>query len=154
MRTRLTRESEALVTVDPEPFVITYRQNANAALATEPVTAVTAQGNHHGLVVPGGPVPLELRNALVIPYRKAAVKTAAEPVHTLSTRDSAALLRSAPAPEDCFFRMLKPREQLGAQRFPDRYIVIGTQAEQTMQAGNAVSVNVARHIGECIKAVL
>ncbi|MET7890032.1 DNA cytosine methyltransferase [Streptomyces mirabilis] len=157
MRTRMTRESEALVTVDPEPFVITYRQNANPALATEPVTTVTAQGNHHGLVVPGGPVPAELRNTLVIPYRKAAVKTAAEPVHTLSTRDSAALLRSAPAVEDCFFRMLKPREQMDAQRFPSfprRYIVLGTQAEQTMQAGNAVSVNVARHIGECIKAVL
>ncbi|MER6923444.1 DNA cytosine methyltransferase [Streptomyces spiralis] len=155
MRTRLTRESEALVTVDPEPFVITYRQNALPARATEPVTAVTAQGNHHGLVRPGGgPVPPELRNALVIPYRKAAVKTAAEPVHTLSTRDSAALLRTAPAIEDCWFRMLKPREQLMAQRFERRYIVIGTQAEQTMQAGNAVSVNVARHIGERIKAVL
>ncbi|MFD3455791.1 DNA cytosine methyltransferase [Streptomyces sp. NPDC058691] len=154
MRTRLTRESEALVTVDPEPFVITYRQNANPAPATEPVTAVTAQGNHHGLVVPGGPVPPELRNALVIPYRKAAVKTAAEPVHTLSTRDSAALLNTASAVEDCYFRMLKPREQLGAQRFPHRTIVVGNQAEQTMQAGNAVSVNVARHIGERIKAAL
>ncbi|MET9412148.1 DNA cytosine methyltransferase [Streptomyces sp. NPDC002935] len=154
MRTRLTRESEALVAVDPEPFVITYRQNANPALATEPITSVTAQGNHHGLVVPGGAVPPGLRNTLVIPYRKAAVKTAAEPVHTLSTRDSAALLNTAPAVEDCHFRMLKPREQLGAQRFPDRYVVLGTQAEQTMQGGNAVSVNVARHIGECIKEVL
>ncbi|MGW2700852.1 DNA cytosine methyltransferase [Streptomyces sp. NPDC001340] len=155
MRTRLTRESEALVTVEPEPFVITYRQNALPAKATEPVTSVTAQGNHHGLVRPnGGTVPPELRNALVIPYRKAAVKTAAEPVHTLTTHDSAALLRSAPAVEECWFRMLKPREQLEAQRFPRKYIVIGTQAEQTMQAGNAVSVNVARHIGERIKAVL
>ncbi|MGW1801678.1 DNA cytosine methyltransferase [Streptomyces sp. NPDC001984] len=156
MRTRLTRESEALLTVDPEPFVITYRQNANPAPATEPVTAVTAQGNHHGLVIPhgAGPVSPELRNTLVIPYRKAAVKTAAEPVHTMTTHDSAALLHSAPSVEDCYFRMLKPREQLGAQRFHDRYIVLGTQAEQTMQGGNAVSVNVARHIGERIKAAL
>ncbi|MFF3493759.1 DNA cytosine methyltransferase [Streptomyces sp. NPDC002795] len=154
MRTRLTRESEALVTVDPEPFVITYRNHAKPALARDPLSGLTAQGNHHGLVVPGGPVPDELRNTLVIPYRKTAVKTAAEPVHTLSTRDSAAVLRSAPAVEDCYFRMLKPREQLLAQRFHRRYIVLGTQAEQTMQAGNAVSVNVARHIGERIKAVL
>ncbi|WP_127356479.1 DNA cytosine methyltransferase [Actinacidiphila soli] len=154
MRTRLTRESEALLTADPDPFVITYRNHAAPTPATEPITGVTAQGNHHGLIIPGGPVPAQLRNALVIPYRKAAVKTAAEPVHTLSTRDSAALLRSAPAVEDCFFRMLKPREQLEAQRFPRRYIVLGTLAEQTMQAGNAVSVNVARHIGERIKAAL
>lgn len=154
MRTRLTRESEALVTVDPEPFVITYRNNAQPSLATDPLSGVTAQGNHHGLVTPGQPIPAELRNTLVIPYRKAAVKTAGEPVHTLSTRDSAALLRSAVDVDECRFRMLKPREQLGAQRFPGKYIVVGNQAEQTMQAGNAVSVNVARHIGERIKAVL
>jgi DNA (cytosine-5)-methyltransferase 1 len=72
----------------------------------------------------------------------------------MTTHDSAALLNTAPAVEDCYFRMLKPREQLDAQRFPHRYIVLGTQAEQTMQGGNAVSVNVARHIGERIKAVL
>lgn len=154
MRTRTTRESEALLTADPAPFVVEYRNNATARPATDPLSGVTAQGNHHGLITPGGPVPVELRNALVVPFRRAAVKTAGEPVHTMTTRDSAGLLRSAPAVEDCFFRMLKPREQLEAQRFPHRYIVLGTLAEQTMQAGNAVSVNVARHIGERIKAAL
>jgi C-5 cytosine-specific DNA methylase len=39
--------------------------------------------------------------------------------------------------------MLKPREQLRAQHFPDSYIVADNQGEQTMQAGNAVSANVA-----------
>lgn len=152
LRTRTTRESEALVTV--EPFIVEYRNHATASPASEPLAGVTAQGNHHGLVTHGGRVPEQARNTLVIPYRKAAVKTAAEPVHTLSTRDSAALVRSAPAVEDCFFRMLKPREQLEGQRFPRDYIVYGTQAEQTMQAGNAVSVNVAAWIGRRLEAVL
>ncbi|XUM00300.1 DNA cytosine methyltransferase [Streptomyces venezuelae ATCC 10712] len=152
LRTRTTRESEALVTVDP--FIVEYRNHSTASPASEPLAGVTAQGNHHGLVTHDGRVPDRARNTLVIPYRKAAVKTAAEPVHTLSTRDSAALVRSAPAVEDCFFRMLKPREQLGGQRFPGDYIVYGTQAEQTMQAGNAVSVNVAAWIGRRLEAVL
>lgn len=151
LRTRTTRESEALVTV--EPFIVEYRNHSTASPASDPLAAVTAQGNHHGLVT-GGRVPEQARNTLVIPYRKAGVRTAAEPVHTLATRDSAALVRSAPAVEDCYFRMLKPREQLEGQRFPGDYIVYGTQAEQTMQAGNAVSVNVAAWIGRRLEAVL
>ncbi|WP_406050984.1 DNA cytosine methyltransferase [Streptomyces virginiae] len=152
LRTRLTRESEALVTVDP--FIIAYRNNSTASRATDPLATVTAQGNHHGLVVPGGVAPAIARNTLVIPYRKAAVKTAAEPIHTLATRDSAGLVRTAPAVEDCHFRMLNPREQLLGQRFPEKTVVYGTQAEQTMQAGNAVSVNVARWLGQQLEAVL
>jgi DNA (cytosine-5)-methyltransferase 1 len=43
--------------------------------------------------------------------------------------------------------MIQPREQLYAQRFPSDYVVIGGRAEQTMQAGNAVSCNVAQWVG-------
>ncbi|WP_405889449.1 DNA cytosine methyltransferase [Streptomyces sp. NBC_00133] len=152
LRTRTTRESEALVTVDP--FIVEFRNHATASPASNPLSGVTAQGNHHGLVTHAGRVPERARNTLVVPYRKAAVKTAAEPVHTLSTRDSAALVRSAPNIDDCYFRMLKPREQLEGQRFPAKYVVYGNQAEQTMQAGNAVSVNVARWIGQRLEPVL
>ena len=42
--------------------------------------------------------------------------------------------------------MLKAREHLRAQRFPDTYTVTGNAAEQTMQAGNAVSANVAHDL--------
>ncbi|MGW0014448.1 DNA cytosine methyltransferase [Streptomyces tendae] len=152
LRTRTTRESEALLTVDP--FIVEFRNHATASPAANPLSGVTAQGNHHGLVTHAGRVPERARNTLVVPYRKAAVKTAAEPVHTLSTRDSAALVRSAPDVNDCYFRMLKPREQLEGQRFPAKYVVYGNQAEQTMQAGNAVSVNVARWIGQRLEPVL
>ncbi|MGW2860960.1 DNA cytosine methyltransferase [Streptomyces sp. NPDC001205] len=153
LRTRTTRESEALLTMDP--FIVDFRNNARPyPAASHPITGVTAQGNHHGLVTYGGRVHERARNTLVVPYRKAAVKTAAEPVHTLSTRDSAALVRSAPDINDCYFRMLKPREQLEGQRFPAKYVVYGNQAEQTMQAGNAVSVNVARWIGQRLEPVL
>ncbi|WP_172387153.1 DNA cytosine methyltransferase [Streptomyces sp. MNP-20] len=152
LRTRTTRESEALVTVDP--FIVEFRNHSTASPASNPLASVTAQGNHHGLVTHDGRVPDQANTTLVVPYRKAAVKTAAEPVHTLSTRDSAALVRSAPRVDDCYFRMLKPREQLLGQRFPERYVVYGNQAEQTMQAGNAVSVNVARWIGKRLEPVL
>jgi DNA (cytosine-5)-methyltransferase 1 len=45
--------------------------------------------------------------------------------------------------EDVRYRILGPREHLTAQRFPSDYVVMGNEGEQTMQAGNAVSSNVA-----------
>lgn len=143
MRTRLANPKgfEALVTPPQadDSFIVTLRRNATARRVSQPVDTVTGQGRHHWLV---------------IPYRNAATRTAGEPLHTLGTRDSAGLLGPAPALEDCHYRMVQPREQLLAQRFPEDYIVHGNKGEQTMQAGNAVSCNVAQWVGERIAAVL
>jgi DNA (cytosine-5)-methyltransferase 1 len=72
----------------------------------------------------------------------------------MSTIDSAGVLRVAIDPQDCYHRMLQPREQLRSQRFPDSYVVTGTKGEQTMQAGAAVSANVAQWLGEQLRQVL
>ncbi|MCM2427359.1 DNA cytosine methyltransferase [Streptomyces sp. RKAG337] len=139
-RTRTTTESEAVCFPPAEDaFVVEYRNHSTASPVTDPVATVTAQGNHH---------------ALVIPYRNAATKTTDDPLHTLATRDSAGLARPAPTVEDCQYRMLQPREQLLAQRFPKGYIVHGNRGEQTMQAGNAVSSNVAQWLGEHVVRAL
>lgn len=138
MRTANPKGFEGLLTTS-EPFIVEYRNHADASPVTKPLATVTAGGNHH---------------ALVVPYRNAAVKTTEEPFHTMSTVDSAALVGPAVAIEDCWFRMVQPREQLYAQRFPHDYIVHGTKGEQTMQAGNAVAVNVAQWVGERVMAVL
>ncbi|MCA1217394.1 DNA cytosine methyltransferase [Streptomyces sp. 8L] len=123
------------------PFVIELRNHGKARKINRPLSAVTAGGNHHGLV---------------IPYRKGArAKPTSEPLHALSTHDSAGLLRQAERIEDCHFRMLKWREQMNAQRFPGSYIVTGpSDAARTVQAGNAVSCNVAQWLGERVAAVL
>ena len=94
--------------------------------------------------------------SLVIPYRKGRAKTAGEPLHTVATRDSAALVCSDDQidVDDCRFRMLKPREHGRAQRFPDDYRVVGNQGEQTMGFGNAVSSNVAQWLGGIIAHLL
>ncbi|WP_416974616.1 hypothetical protein [Streptomyces sp. 4F14] len=123
------------------PFIVELRNHGKARRIEEPLAVVTASGNHHGLV---------------IPYRKGAgAKPTSEPLHTLSTHDSAGLLRQAPRIEDCRFRMLAWREQMSAQRFPPDYIVTGpSNAAKTVQAGNAVSCNVAQWLGERVAAVL
>lgn len=123
------------------PYIVEFRNHSTASKITRPLAAVTAGGNHHGLV---------------IPFRKGVkAKLTLEPFHTLSTRDSAAVVRRAVHIDDCHFRMLKWREQMSAQRFPSDYIVTGTSdAAKTVQAGNAVSVNVAEWLGKRVAAVL
>jgi DNA (cytosine-5)-methyltransferase 1 len=57
--------------------------------------------------------------SLVIPYRRGKAKTTDEPLHTLATNDSAALLAAASIDiDDCRFRMLKPREHGRAPALP------------------------------------
>lgn len=136
--TQTTSDSHSLIS--PAPFVAVLRNHGTAHGVDEPLRTMTAGGGHH---------------ALVIPYRRGnKPTTTADPLHTMATRDSGALVHPAVAVEDCWFRMLKPREQLRAQRFPDSYIVHGNVGEQTMQAGNAVSANVAQWLGERVAAVL
>lgn len=180
-RTRVTRDTDALVS---PPFITMLRNNTAPTSTDDPMASVLAigghGGGHHALTVPpfllknyGGncsprdnvttvsepvsTVTVRDGHALVVPYRgrRSKATTTGEPLHTMATRDSAALVQ----PDDsdvmeCRLRMLKPREHLRAQRFPDSYVVKGNQGEQTMQAGNAVSANVANWLGQAIAAVL
>jgi DNA (cytosine-5)-methyltransferase 1 len=107
------------------------------------------------LTHPLGTLSTSRNHGLVIPYRREGrARPTGQPMLTLATHDSAGLLLPAYEVEDCWYRMLQPREQLTAQRFPQLYIVHGTKGEQTMQAGNAVSCNVAQWIGERIHHTL
>lgn len=164
----------------PAPFLAMLRGQNRPMGADEPLAAVTT-GRNHGLTVPPGAFytkhftqrgsqdhlskdvradPLGAitgadHHSLVIPFRRGnRARTTGEPLHTLSTRDSAALVQPAIDVDDCHFRMLQPREHLRAQRFPDGYRVLGNKSEQTMQAGNAVPSNVAQWLAGRVIAVL
>lgn len=182
MRTRMTRDIEGVFT--PQPWITVLRNHADVTGIADPLATVTTGaggGGHQALTVPPGafiqkhhggldyagiahmtksvtdPIPAIVARpnlSLVIPYRKGKAKTVDEPLHTLATRDSAALVAAAITIEDCHFRMLKPREHGRAQRFPDSYRVYGNQSEQTMGFGNAVSSNVAQWIGGIIYRLL
>jgi DNA (cytosine-5)-methyltransferase 1 len=154
MPTRMARDTDALVT---PPYIVEGRGGGSTARPIDhPLATITAGGNHHFLTVPDDRITWGDGHGLVIPYRRGKAKTTATPMHTVATIDSAGLVR----PErdldvsEFRFRMLKAREHLRAQRFHDTYIVTGSGEEQTMQAGNAVSANVAQWIGERVAAVL
>ncbi|WP_327413196.1 DNA cytosine methyltransferase [Streptomyces sp. NBC_01233] len=122
------------------PHVAMLRRNGTAVPVTGPVPALSAQGRHHALVIPIG--------------RKGAPRTTGEPLTTVATKPHHSIVRTAAEVDDCTLRMFTTEELMQAQRFPKGYIVHGNQEERILQAGNAVSVNAARWIGERVKAVL
>lgn len=136
---------QAVVT-PPPAFLAMLRGNANARSVMEPLTAVVAAGgaSQHAMVVPY--------------YSTGTAKPAAAPLDTVTTKARFAILSPAElsqlAVEDCYLRMVRPREYAAGQRFSGDYVLTGNQGEQIAGSGNAVSVNVARWIGERIRAVL
>ncbi|MCA2304814.1 DNA cytosine methyltransferase [Mycobacterium intracellulare] len=184
IRTRMTRDTDGVFTPQPWITVLRNHADVSsiddplAAVATGGGTG----GGHQGLTVPPGafiqkhhggldyegiahmtksvndPVPSVVARpnlSLVIPYRKGRAKTTDEPLHTVATRDSAALVAASEIDiADCRFRMLNPREHARAQRFPDDYSVVGNKSEQTMGFGNAVSSNVAQWLGGFVVRLL
>jgi DNA (cytosine-5)-methyltransferase 1 len=142
-RTRTTREWEALV-VPPGAFIETKRNNTVPTSAWEPLTAVTAGGNHHGLV---------------IPYNRTGVPSpTVQPFPTQTTRDRCGLARGGDGAQldimEAFYRMVSWQEQARAQRFPSFYEITGNKGECTAQAGNAVACNVAQWLGQRVGEAL
>lgn len=175
-----TSKGEALVSSGA--FVAMLRNHGTTTPVTDPAATFSAGGFHHGLTVPPGafiskhhggldykaighmnkpvtePAPnivTRVNNSLVIPYRKGSKAHRPDrPLSTMSTREAHGVLETAAEVEDCFFRMLTPREAANAQRFPASYQIHGNKGEQQMQAGNAVAVNVAQWLGRQVMAVL
>ncbi|MGK5677631.1 DNA cytosine methyltransferase [Actinoplanes sp. URMC 104] len=147
-RTVLANEKgcEALVTPHPGAFIDVQRNHMEAQHIDEPIPTVTT-ARHSALVIPY--------------YSNGTASTTGEPFGTVSTHDRYAMVNPGDLKAlaefdamDALYRMLKPRESLRAQAFSDDYIVLGGSGEQTMQAGNAVSANVAEWLAERVADVL
>jgi DNA (cytosine-5)-methyltransferase 1 len=88
-RTQTCRNETGLATIPA--FVTTLRGGGSAKsprLAEDPLTTVTASGNHHGLVT-------DSSTDLLVPYySNGTARPASEPIGALSTRDRYALSRT------------------------------------------------------------
>lgn len=172
MQAQTTTAQHALVTM--------LRRNGTTEPVGRPFRTFTT-GRHHGLTIPGAFVsqhhggyanpdrmnsiadsePLPTMTAqgsrsLVIPFRRGSKPYPADSdaLSTMATRDQHGIMQPAVEVEDCYFRMIRPREAANAQRFPRGYVIHGNRGEQQMQAGNAVAVNVAQWIGGRVAEVL
>lgn len=124
LRTRTTRESDALITpyygtstatttATPLPTVTTIDRHALL------MRTITAHGNHGHTTTPDS---------------------------TDAPDNAAAPAISAAAVDDVLFRMLEPHEVIAAMAFPTTYTVLGTRRERVRMAGNAVTPPAARDL--------
>lgn len=169
LRTLTTRNETGLAVA---PFVTELRGGSSDARSTlDPLSTVTASGNHHGVCTSdaltmtyygnGGTRPAgeELptvttveKHALLMRNNRGGAEMStpvSEPARTVTTSGHQSLL-DAPRPtvdiDDVRFRMLEPTEIIRAMDFPDDYVVLGNRRERVRMAGNAVTPPAARDL--------
>ncbi|MER6522576.1 DNA cytosine methyltransferase [Streptomyces sp. NPDC001553] len=128
-----------------EPFITPVRGGGdaeNARALSVPLHAVTAGGNHHGLVTPPGVTGEELRSLLVPYYGTGVALPATGPVGTFTTRDRWALVQpvSDIDIQDVLYRMLEPHEIARGMAFATDYLLAATtKRDRVRLLGNAVT---------------
>lgn len=174
LRTQTTRHESAIAF---PPFIAELRGGGSTARPTaDPMSTVTASGNHHALVAsyysgndsagtsddPFGTMTTVDRHALVMRHNGSRGSGAemstpvSETMRTLTTTGHQSILtpgdlRPAEARvDDCTFRMLEPSEVAAGMAFPDTYTWEGTRRERVKLAGNAVTPPAARDLLGCV----
>jgi DNA (cytosine-5)-methyltransferase 1 len=154
-RTFTTRaETSLLFSPNLAPFITTMRGGGSlksAESVLQVAATVTSGGNHHGLVFPPGFV---MRNNGSKGAGGEHCTNLLDMMRTLTTKGHQSVVTwlqndgSQVGAEDCYFRMLQPREQMNAMAFsPEFEMIPGTsKRDMTRLAGQAVTPPVARDI--------
>ncbi|WP_394685362.1 DNA cytosine methyltransferase [uncultured Microbacterium sp.] len=172
--TPLTSPMSALTTREADGLVVPLRNHGVAKPMSHPIDTVSAEGNHHALVLTNThenrarsvsePLPTATTattQALVMRNNHGGAEMttpATEPLRTLTTGGHQSLLEpGAPISldvDDAGFRMLEPHEiQLG-MGFAADYHLVGSKRDKVKQAGNAVTPPAARDLGHAVAEFL
>ncbi len=138
MRTQSTRNETGLL--------VPLRNHGVAKPATHPIDTVSAEGNHHALVMRNNEGGAEMSTPVV------------EPLRALTTAGHQSLIEpSAPISldvDDAGFRMLEPHEIQAGMGFAPDYLLLGSKRDKVKQAGNAVTPPAARDLGHAVAEFL
>jgi DNA (cytosine-5)-methyltransferase 1 len=138
LRTQSTRNETALV--------VPMRNHGVAKPVSHPIDTVSAEGNHHALVMRNNQGGAEMSTPVT------------EPIRTLTTGGHQSLIEPGQPisldVDDAGFRMLEPHEiQMGMGFAPD-YHLVGSKRDKVKQAGNAVTPPAARDLGHAVAEFL
>ncbi|WP_188114338.1 DNA cytosine methyltransferase [Streptomyces apricus] len=140
LRTCTTRNETGLAL--REPYMVELRGgNSSHRSIKEPLAAVCAGGNHHGLVQ---------APAMTLPYYSGSkARPASEPLGTVTTLDRHAVLPGGEIEhfEDLRFRMLEPSEYARAMALPEGYVLTPKSKRNRVKLiGNGVTPPAARDL--------
>jgi len=163
------------------PFIAELRGGGSTARqVSDPLSTVTASGNHHALITSyygnnAGALPAAAalptvttadRHALIMRNNnnagdQSSMSTpASEVLRTMTTAGHQSLLTTGDMEaaeaqvDDVLFRMLEPHEVKGAMAFPSDYVILGNRREQVRMCGNAVTPPAARDLVAAVAEAL
>ncbi|CAN7264483.1 DNA cytosine methyltransferase [Microbacterium foliorum] len=141
LRTQSTRNETGLL--------VPLRNHGVAKPSTHPIDTVSAEGNHHALV---------MRNNNGRGSGAEMSTPVGEPLRALTTAGHQSLLEpSEPISldvDDAGFRMLEPHEIQAGMGFARDYLLLGSKRDKVKQAGNAVTPPAARDLGHAVAEFL
>ena len=140
------RPMPAVTTREADGLLVPMRNHGVAKPATHPTDTVSAEGNHHALVMRNNCGGAEMSTPMT------------EPIRTLTTGGHQSLIEpSEPISldvEDAGFRMLEPHEIQAGMGFAPDYLLLGSKRDKVKQAGNAVTPPAARDLGHAVAEFL
>lgn len=138
LRTQSTRNETGLV--------VPLRNHGVAKPTSHPIDTVSAEGNHHALVMRNNQGGAEMSTPVT------------EVLRTLTTGGHQSVLEpSTPVSldvDDAGFRMLEPHEIQKGMGFAADYLLLGSKRDKVKQAGNAVTPPAARDLGHAVAEFL
>ncbi|WP_268748228.1 DNA cytosine methyltransferase [Microbacterium sp. CH12i] len=138
LRTQSTRNETGLL--------IPLRNHGVAKPSSHPIDTVSAEGNHHALVMRNNNGGAEMSTPVT------------EPLRTLTTAGHQSMIEpQAPISldvDDAGFRMLEPHEIQAGMGFARDYLLLGSKRDKVKQAGNAVTPPAARDLGHAVAEFL
>lgn len=139
----------AITTREADGLVVPLRNHGVAKPVTQPIDTVSAEGNHHALL---------MRNNTARGDQGQMSTPVTEPMRALTTAGHQSLIEP-PAPisldvDDAGFRMLEPHEIQAGMGFARDYLLLGSKRDKVKQAGNAVTPPAARDLGHAVAEFL
>ena len=141
LRTQSTRNETGLL--------VPLRNHGVAKPSTHPIDTVSAEGNHHALV---------MRNNNGRGSGAEMSTPVHEPLRALTTAGHQSLIEPSETisldVDDAGFRMLEPHEIQAGMGFARDYLLLGSKRDKVKQAGNAVTPPAARDLGHAVAEFL
>ncbi|AZS46649.1 DNA cytosine methyltransferase [Microbacterium oxydans] len=140
------RPMPAVTTREADGLLVPLRNHGVAKPSTHPIDTVSAEGNHHALVMRNNNGGAEMSTPVH------------EVLRTLTTGGHQSVLApSQPISldvDDAGFRMLEPHEIQAGMGFARDYALLGSKRDKVKQAGNAVTPPAARDLGHAVAEFL
>lgn len=145
IQTQATRQSMAIVA---PPIIIENKGKSTARDILSPLACATTKP-HCGLLTS------EAWNSFIHYNRSQDPTHISNPIQTIATLEQNSLVSfQKPNYEDCYYRMLKPKEIKLAMAFDHDYIILGNGKDQVKQCGNAVTPPVMEWlVQQCVESL-